>query len=248
MKWVYISPHLDDAAISAGGMLFDLSQAGNKVEIWTCMAGIPINMEFSPLADLFHQSWGFSSGEDAIRGRREEDRKAANRLGAAVRHFDFFDCIYRRDEKGEWPYAYIGAEPQSMDRDLPSNIASELSGQLSSEDIVFLQLSVGSHVDHVLVRKAVELLNRPLKYIIDIPYLFKLGNELPLKTAGMDESIEPISEAGLKAWQESVLEYKSQIHLFGDGMDTPDGVVRSLNSYWEGQHGIRVFIPKQDRP
>ncbi|MCE7860069.1 MAG: PIG-L family deacetylase, partial [Chloroflexi bacterium CFX2] len=28
MRWIYLSPHLDDAALSAGGWIFDQTRAG----------------------------------------------------------------------------------------------------------------------------------------------------------------------------------------------------------------------------
>jgi hypothetical protein len=35
MRWIYLSPHLDDAALSAGGLIYEQTQAGIQVEIWT---------------------------------------------------------------------------------------------------------------------------------------------------------------------------------------------------------------------
>ena len=41
MRWIYISPHLDDAVLSAGGLLYDQAQKGIPVEIWTVVCGYP---------------------------------------------------------------------------------------------------------------------------------------------------------------------------------------------------------------
>jgi LmbE family N-acetylglucosaminyl deacetylase len=33
MRWIYLSPHFDDAVLSCGGLIFDQAQAGTPVEI-----------------------------------------------------------------------------------------------------------------------------------------------------------------------------------------------------------------------
>lgn len=205
------------------------------------MAGAPSSTEFSPFAQLLHKQWGFSSAEETIRSRREEDKAAASLMGATTVHFDFLDCIYRRDENGVWPYHQITLPPHEMDADLPQQIADEISTRLKSDDKLVCQLSVGSHIDHVLVRQAAELLGRPLIYDIDVPYIFYKPEELAPKSAGMKEKTHLVTEAGLKAWQEAVLAYKSQLPVLGDAMSTPKKAVESIQSYWEGWKGIRLF-------
>src|SRR5512140_2145170 len=97
MRWIYLSPHLDDAVFSAGGLIYDQARAGLPVEIWTFMAGYPDPQAgVSPLAQSIQTLWGFASAEETVRMRREEDQRAAALLGARTLHFDFLDCIYRR--------------------------------------------------------------------------------------------------------------------------------------------------------
>ena len=103
------------------------------------------------------------------------------------------------------------------------------------------QLSVGSHVDHVLVRQGVELLGRPLVYSVDVPYVFTRSEELASKSAGMKEKVHLVTEAGLQSWQEAVLAYKSQLACLGDEMKTPEKAVESIRSYWAERGGIRFF-------
>src|ERR1041384_8059478 len=104
MRWIYLSPHLFDAALSAGGLIYDQTQSGIPVEIWTFMAGAPHNAEYFPLARMLHTNLGFAGVNAAVRGRRQEDQNAANILGAKAVHFDFLDCIYRRGSDGNWLY------------------------------------------------------------------------------------------------------------------------------------------------
>jgi LmbE family N-acetylglucosaminyl deacetylase len=241
MRWIYLSPHLDDAVLSGGGLIYEQSHSGIPVEIWTLMCGYAPQNAVSPLAQLLHTQWGFSSGEESTRMRREEDQKAAAIVGAKTIHFDFLDCIYRRGARGEWLYSDISMPPHQEDLEIPSQIAEAISARLARDDMLVCQLSVGSHVDHVLVRRGAELLGRRLLYDIDVPYIFYKPEEFQPKSAGMQESVHSITEAGLKSWKEAVLTYKSQIPLLGDVFNTPKKVQESIQFYWAERKGIRLF-------
>lgn len=241
MRWIYLSPHLDDAVLSAGGLIYEQTRSGIPVEIWTFMCGFPPSEEISPFAELNHTLWGFASAEETVRSRREEDRQAAALVGAQVAHFDFLDCIYRRGSNGDWLYSDISVAPHPEDADLPKQIAGAISARLEPDDVLVCQLAVGSHVDHVLVRRAAELLGRALLYDIDIPYLFIKPEELAPKSAGMRASLHPITESGLQAWQEAILEYKSQVPLLADSMSTPEKARQAIEAYWSKQRGITLL-------
>jgi LmbE family N-acetylglucosaminyl deacetylase len=244
MRWIYLSPHLDDAVLSAGGMIYEQTRSGIQVEIWTFMCGCPSVAEYSPFAKLLHAQWGFSSAGEAVRERRVEDRTAAAILGAETVHFDFLDCIYRRGPRGEWLYSNIAVPPHRDDAGLPALMAEDISARLEPDDVLVCQLSIGSHVDHVLVRQAAEHLGRSLVYTIDIPYFFHKRYELEQKTVGMKESVHSVTEAGLRSWQEAVLAYKSQVPTLGDAFDNPEKVRESLQRYWSESGGIRHFRAK----
>ena len=241
MRWIYLSPHLDDAVLSAGGLIFEQTRSGIPVEIWTFMCGYPPDGDVSPFAELLHKLWGFSSAEETVRERREEDRRAAAVVGAQVSHFDFLDCIYRRGSNGEWLYNDISVPPHPEDADIPGRIAETINARLQPDDVLVCQLAVGSHVDHVLVRQGAERVGQSLLYDIDIPYFLIKPEEFALKSAGMSETIHPVTESGLKSWQEAVLEYKSQLAVLGDAMSTPEKACDSLQAYWAQQQGIRLL-------
>jgi LmbE family N-acetylglucosaminyl deacetylase len=241
MRWIYLSPHLDDAVLSAGGLIYEQTQSGIPVEIWTFMCGFAPAGEVSSFAQLQHKQWGFASAEETTRRRREEDRSAAALVGATVAHFDFLDCIYRRGSHGEWLYFDIFVPPHPDDAGLPAQIAETISSRLLPDDVLVCQLSVGSHVDHVLVRQAAELLGHPLRYDIDVPYIFYKPEELSAKSAGMKESVHSITEAGLQRWMEAALAYKSQIVVLGEAFNTPEKVRQSIKTYWAEQKGIRLL-------
>ena len=238
MHYIYLSPHLDDAALSAGGLIHDLIRAGNTVEIWNFFCGLPPEGELSPFAQSLHFEWGTTSAEETIRIRRAEDEKAASIMGAKTIFFDFLDCIYRRGPEGNWLYEDVFVPPHEADADLPARIAESISARITRDDVLICQLSVGSHVDHVIARQAAELLARPLLYSIDIPYMFNYPEELALKSAGMKEKLYRVSETGLRSWQDAVAAYVSQLStLFESGQDLRD----KLQSYWAEKGGIHLW-------
>jgi len=239
MRWIYISPHLDDAVLSAGGLIYDQIRAGLDVEIWTFMCGFPSTDELSPFAQVMHHQWGIPAAADVINARRAEDANAARIVGAKTVYFDFLDCIYRRGKNGDWLYSDIFVPPHADDaQDLPARIAESISARLQPTDQLVCQLALGSHVDHIIVRRAVELLQHPILYDVDIPYLFNSPAELLTKTAGMKANTHSITEAGLTFWQDAVAAYASQISSL---FDSPDDMREKIRRYWSENNGICLW-------
>jgi hypothetical protein len=96
-------------------------------------------------------------------------------------------------------------------------------------------------VDHVLVRQGAELLGRPLRYDIDVPYIFLKPEEFGPKSLEMEESVQSITESGLEHWMEATLAYRSQLPGLGEGFATPEKTRKSIHLYWEPYKGIRLF-------
>lgn len=238
MRWIYLSPHLDDAALSAGGLIYEQAHSGLQVEIWSLVCGFPPPGELTPFAQALHTLWGTSSAEETVQLRREEDLEAGKILGAKMRHFDLPDCIYRRAPSGEPLYLDIFVPPHEAESGLPSQMAHTMSAYLQADDQVVCQLGIGGHVDHVLARQAAEQLGRPLLYLADLPYLFKQPTVLAEKTARMKVSSHPITEAGLRAWGEAILTYRSQ---FSTLFDSPEEMERSIRSYVKEWGGIPLW-------
>jgi LmbE family N-acetylglucosaminyl deacetylase len=234
MRIIYISPHLDDAVLSAGGYLYEQAQAGISVEIWTIICGYPPPGELTPFAQYLHQEWKTGSAQETVRHRRGEDRKAARIVGAKSVHFDVPDCIYRRRPDGEPLYQGIYVQPHDAEAELVDQIAESIEKRLDSGDRIICQLGVGGHVDHVIVRDAVEKLNRPLKYTADLPYLFWQPETLAPLVTGMSESRHPITEAGLQAWIEAVLAYESQLSTLFESATAMETEIRSFYAERDG--------------
>src|SRR3990172_8165028 len=95
----YLSPHLDDAVFSCGGLIARQISAGDDVQVVPLFAGDPPAGELTPFAYELHRRWG---GEGSPMGlRRAEDLVACSRLGATVVQLGFAEAIYRRSSSGE---------------------------------------------------------------------------------------------------------------------------------------------------
>ena len=56
--WVFLSPHFDDVVLSAGGLVWELAQSRERVEVWTICAGDPPSGKpLSDYAQMLHMFW-----------------------------------------------------------------------------------------------------------------------------------------------------------------------------------------------
>ncbi|HTX92334.1 MAG TPA: PIG-L family deacetylase [Anaerolineales bacterium] len=241
MRWIYLSPHFDDAVLSCGGLIFDQARAGIPVEIWTVLAGNPPPGPLSDFAQKNHALWGVATGAETVAMRKEEDREAATAVGAELVHFDFPDCIYRRSPKGEYLYTEtVMIPPVPGDRGLPRRIAEALKSELRRDDELVCPLTLGGHADHTVVRRAAELLRRPLRYYADVPYIMNYPASLEPAVVAMRAEHYPISAAGLDAWVEGVAAYSSQV---GSLLKDHSDLFAAIRAYWWEEKGIRLWQP-----
>ncbi len=232
MRWIYISPHFDDAVISCGGLIYEQSRQGIPVEIWTICAGDAPPGPLSAMAQAIHDEWGTGTPEETVALRREEDAAAAAIVGAEICHFEIPDCIYRRSPEGNLLYVddlFLPLDP--LDVDLTAEIAAALAEEIFPDDVIVCPLTIGGHVDHLLTRAAVELLQRPVRYYADMPYLLKHPESLEPAVRGLADTSYPVSEKGLAAWLDGIAAYKSQIGVL---FETEEKMRESLRAHWAG--------------
>jgi LmbE family N-acetylglucosaminyl deacetylase len=239
MRWIYLSPHFDDAVLSCGGLIRKQTRKGVPVEIWTICAGDAPPGPLSLLAMDCHQKWGIESAEDVVAARRLENQQAADLVGAETVDFSIPDCIYRRSPTGDLLYSEEVFVPiHTFEKDLHLEISAVLGSELQPEDTVVSPLAIGGHLDHVITRRAAEALDRPLWYYADIPYLINQPGMLVPLTEGMKEALYPISKKGLAIWQSGIAAYATQILML---FESGDKMQEAIRLYWENNHGIRLW-------
>ncbi len=217
---IYLSPHLDDVALSCGGQIARRARAGDEVLVVTVFAGDEPGSGLSGLARRLHRVFGLD--REVVAARRREDLAGCRRLGAAAEHWDLLEAIYRR-EPLVGAHLYPDLESlfgtiRAADDDLRAALRERLRG-LPGGAAVFAPLAVGGHVDHRLLREAAEAELTPrLAYWEDYPYVEKwraLGRALGAPRGWRPETL-PLDEDDLAAKIEAVAAFRSQVGaLFG---------------------------------
>lgn len=240
MERIYLSPHLDDVALSCGGLIWEQVQRGERVEIWTICAGDPPPGPLSAYAASLHERW--QTEHVAPAERRAEDRLACQRLGAVPRYFGLPDCIYRRSPKnGESLYnseLELFGEIHPAEAGLVSFLTQELAQVIPNGASLVGPLAVGGHTDHRLVRAAMEGLGLPAAYYADYPYVQWLKGISAELVTRMKPSAYPISEEGVVAWTESVAAYSSQISTFWFSREDMEAEIRE---YCQRNDGVQLW-------
>lgn len=217
MRYIYFSPHLDDAIFSCGGIIAQQVGEGKFVEVWSFFTADPPRSGLTHFAKILHKRWGKSGNPYQV--RRKEDMDACALLTINCRHFGFLDCIYRRYPVNNTPVVKKTADlfkpVREKETELVEVITHTISQYLRPEDVIILPLGVGSHIDHLLVKNlAGDLVNEKL-YFPDYPYAAKVNSisdlNLPQDAVAYHYNL---SDAELKLWQESAGSYQSQVSTF----------------------------------
>lgn len=240
---IYLSPHLDDVALSCGGQVYMLGEIERPVLIVTVMAGEPPGLATSNYAQALHDRWQLQI--DVVARRRAEDIRACQILGADHLYWDIPDCIYRsHNETGDSLYI--------SDRDIfgdvhPSEaeLAIVLSNRIQSlpaHKRLIVPLGVGNHVDHQITRLAAEQAgpNR-LVYYEDYPYAADpsaLDAVTQTDCASWQATMIPLSEAAIMNKIEAIAAFESQLSTFYQNRADME---RAVRQYHRSIGGERVW-------
>jgi LmbE family N-acetylglucosaminyl deacetylase len=234
---VYLSPHLDDAVLSCGGLIHRQARAGEPPLVITLFSGQPpANVELSAFARSQHERWGARG--DVMAVRWAEDRAALAVLGADYLRLNYPDCIYRGRARGEEAVWYYASEEALFGPVHPSEngLSAELAAVLrefispGGGVTLYAPLTVGNHVDHQLTFAAALILGAQgwdLRFYEDYPYAEREGAlSAALAARGAEHwqpGVAPLDEDDLAAKIEAIARYESQLGvLFGSAEAMPD--------------------------
>jgi LmbE family N-acetylglucosaminyl deacetylase len=162
-----LSPHLDDAAFSAGGALARLARTGWSVVVATLFtASVPHPRGFALACQT---DKGLAPEVDYMALRRAEDVAACAVLGAIPRHLPLPEAPHR----GYDDAAALFREPHagdSIDHEAADAIAALLVEL--QPGLLLAPQAIGGHVDHVLTVRALQRLGPalPILWWRDFPY------------------------------------------------------------------------------
>jgi LmbE family N-acetylglucosaminyl deacetylase len=164
----FISPHLDDAALSAGELMRYLSHH-TKVTV----------------INVFTQSDHEST--KLFKDRCAEDANALHSIHCSVINLGYIDAPWRRIKKPSvwrnWiarynpdilrvypTYRHIQpGKISTCDDELILSLTKRLRHTLPKKPMLFCPLGIGNHVDHLIVHKTMRSFSKPI-YWFDQPY------------------------------------------------------------------------------
>jgi len=217
---IYLSPHLDDVALSCGGQIYQRTTAGQQVLIVSITAGDPPAQQLSGYVQSLHERWALAS--DAVAARRAEDIAACRVLGATWAHWDLPDCIYRyHPETGE-PFYQSDADIFGPVHPAELPVVATLQARMAAlpaHGALIVPLTLGNHVDHLLTRTAAEAAfgREALAYYEDYPYAQQadaLHQVIPVNEVGWQAEVVPLREEALQAKVRAIGAFVSQLSTF----------------------------------
>jgi LmbE family N-acetylglucosaminyl deacetylase len=243
---LFLSPHADDAALSCGAQIATLTRNGERVIIFTVMAGdLPIGFQPTDFTRSLHERWNLTD-ETVIEARRAEDTSAAKMLGAEIKFGPYADAVYRINPKDDSPLYPDGeaifGEVQPDDPVREAKRAAVIQAimtlfELTNDDSVHVPLGIGHHVDHQIVRDMGKAIaqwrpNIPLYFYDEYPYSLKgqnvikaAANELEVDLA---RTLRQVDDAAIDAKIAAIGCYKSQISTF---WDKPNKMAREVRAF-----------------
>ncbi len=241
-EYIFLSPHLDDAVLSCGAIIYDLIHQHHKtVEIWTIFSGDIPGGPLSPFAAELHQRW--NTGLEAPKTRRNEDELACSRLGSKPVYLMYPDCIYRQRQKSTKPLIEKNEDLFALNVTEESILVGELTDRLTKvlpeQSTLILPLGVGHHIDHLITRAVGENLPKSKYFYADFPYAGDRPEEI--KSTLPSKAIRipfPLNNQALSAWQYAVEAYTSQISSF---WSTISEMYRAIESYAFSEMGNSLW-------
>jgi LmbE family N-acetylglucosaminyl deacetylase len=240
--WIFLSAHFDDVVLSTGGLVWELAQRGDRVEVWTICAGDPpADKPLTEYSQLLHGFWDI--GDDVPARRGLEDATCCAVLGVGFRRYTVPDNIYRYLPGTDEPVIKENEDQFKLlepdEAYLVPLAADFIHRNLPETCELVAPLAIGSHRDHVLTRRAAEQTGHPLWHYADYPYLVygehTLAKWLPANPETFSLEISP---SGLKAWQDGFACQRSQIPLlFVDEED----MRASIEKYLKAGYGSTVW-------
>lgn len=199
-KILLISPHFDDAVLSAGQYMADRPDA----EVVTVYGGFPVNAEH--LTTAYDVKCGFKNAEDAVAQRQRENDQALALLEATAINLDFVDSQY---ESQHQPAPHL------------SEMIEKLQEIVNGYNYEFIMAPLGmGHPDHVKVTDAVIRLQTDIPIYLweDLPIRVVEPTLVPprleLLSLTLDKLMTPSTTGDKMAKKiRSMLCYRSQVHI-----------------------------------
>ncbi len=241
----FISPHLDDAILSAGSLIEFLSKHTEVkiINIFTKASPKP----YTKFAQQFLQACGFIDAGKLFLERKKEDEAVFGKLNIKTLCADFTDVAWRKKTVNYFLKTISVLFPNIIH--LYPTRKDIFSGRLAEEDenllkeitqflensipnmkksLVFCPLGAGNHIDHIITWEVCHSYFSNLIYWSDFPYCNNYPLNKDLIRKNKLKRMVWMKESSIR--QELILNYSSQTYLlFPDGYIPPHKEVYFFN-------------------
>jgi hypothetical protein len=185
----FVSPHFDDAVLSAGYLITELAKNTEVtvINVFTKTLDTPNTVSIKK----FLLNTKYKNGVDLYAQRAKEDYEILRSINVHQINLGFVEAMWRQKEHlspiSEFLSTYIPevqyvyptyrfhvnqGHISSNDRQLLRDIVIRLKKIIPDNALIFCPSAIGNHVDHVIVKDSVSKLYKPI-YWIDQPYLYR---------------------------------------------------------------------------
>ncbi|WP_091942645.1 PIG-L deacetylase family protein [Methylorubrum salsuginis] len=230
-----ISPHLDDAAFSAGGTLARLAAGGWQVVMATVFTASVADPQGFALACQLDK--GLGAEVDYMALRRAEDDAAAQALGIeSPVHLPFREAPHRGYASA--PELFSELRP---DDKVGLNLADAFERLMTDTrpDLILAPQAVGGHVDHVQVVRAFRGAQPPLPVLWwrDFPYTVRdAAPKEPLR-----HLFEPYAERAVRLGVEAERRKAEACAAYASQIGFQFGGAEGLKARLAAEEGIERF-------
>lgn len=225
----FVSPHLDDAILSAGDLIAYLADKTKVtvISVFTEIGKAPSTLS----AQAFVKQCGFEDAKTLFAARRKEDALLFEHIGVESIHAGFVDATWRTKKNPSFLSKTLGKILPEFSHLYPTHRFHVSSGKLAKEDredllpaltaylkqeianntqcAVFAPRAIGNHVDHIIVKEACQQVAPQVILWSDYPYNLK-GSSVK------ENSFAWNADASRK--QDLIRQYQTQLRaLFPEG-------------------------------
>ncbi|WP_200846763.1 PIG-L deacetylase family protein [Arthrobacter sp. 18067] len=235
--WLFLSPHLDDAVLSCGGLM-EAQATGREIFVATLFTEA-MPPPHTRAARSFMRQCTIADAGELFEARQSEDRVVLQDMGVQTIHLGEVDALFRCRRRPpvlgssawdrllpELTHRYptyrfdialgrISKGDQELIRKLRSDIAGLMSQ--TKAELLFCPAGVGKHVDHLITREVGKGHPENLVMYSDFPYDLVAGpDEIHMSRLGF---VPWTWDAGLDAKRGRIRQYASQADaLFPTGV------------------------------
>lgn len=225
----FISPHLDDAFLSAGDLISYLSSYTNVTIITIFTAPSP--KPYSLAAKRYLRYCGYEDADALFRERKDEDKIVCAKAGVSTIHLDFVDGTWRKKRKPNSVERILGEKFPGLlhtyplgrtviglsheDTVLKKEIKAKIQAIATEKKyVVFCPLGTVKHMDHTITRQVCMETFPDIIFWSDFPYITTAKKQHLEKNTPMQQMIW---NKHTNKKKELIQEYKTQLSTLFPG-------------------------------